>query len=334
MKIFAQISQDAPKRAVENALLRDVQTMLERLEPMLLDMGGPGMTMSSELKSVISSGGKRLRPILAYIGYRMGQSTVLPILPLMCMLELMHTTSLIHDDVVDGAWVRRGISTINATKGAAVAVQSGDYLLARAMEYLKFYKGTGINELLIQASEDMCLGELRQLKMRYEYQKQTTEIYFSQIKRKTASLLAASCMSGGIAGGLRYQRVNALKVYGEKLGIAFQLCDDLLDFSEEREFGKEPGQDLQNGIFTLPVLELLDRDIPVSTRELLLKKNKDKQDVKFLIDYVRESKALDNAKNMIRSSTAEAVEALSILPRSAEKSALIKLAVSLSDRHI
>lgn len=334
MKILTEITLNTRAKSRESILLGDVQNMLVRMEQMLLDLNELSAPIRFDLERIVTTGGKRLRPILAYLCYRLGRKTTLPILPLMCMLELMHTTSLIHDDVVDRATVRRGISTLNVTRGVTAAVQSGDFLLAKAMGHLKFYKGTGINEVLIQASIDMCLGELCQLKINDEPQKQTTELYFSQIYRKTASLLSASCVTGGIAGGLDQQRVEALKLYGEKLGIAFQLCDDLLDFSDQSEFGKRPGQDLQNGIYTFPLLELVKEDLPVIIKNLLLKKNKDHQDIKCLIDYVRKSKALESTKKMICSTTAEAIDALRSLPQCTEKVALTKIAVTLSDRYV
>ncbi|SHI03819.1 heptaprenyl diphosphate synthase [Sporobacter termitidis DSM 10068] len=334
MKAVTETIQKAVKISKNKELLEDIQAELERMRQMLLHMDIPCAPMQSDLERIIASGGKRLRPVLAYLCYRMGSDDRYPIQPLMCMLELMHTASLIHDDVVDNAVLRRGCATINATSGVDAAVQSGDFLLAEAMGYLHFYKGTGINEALVQASTEMCLGELRQLIARYESDYQTREEYFFQIYRKTASLIAASCFTGAVAGGLPESKANMLRVYGEKLGVAFQLCDDLLDFSEKQEFGKKPGQDLQNGIFTLPVLYLLEEEVPAAVKTRFRAKDKDDGDIRWLIDYVRASKALDYTKMVIRQKTAEAVDALRDFPQSKEKAALKELAVRLSGRHV
>jgi geranylgeranyl pyrophosphate synthase len=207
-------------------------------------------------------------------------------------------------------------------------------LLAQAMGYLPHYKGTGITEALIRASAEMCLGELFQLKVRCEPAKQTRKNYFLQIRRKTAGLLGASCFTGGIAGGLLDAQDEMLRAYGENLGIAFQLCDDLLDFTEQPEFGKKPGQDLLNGIFTLPVLYLLEEGVPSAVISMLMKKDKTERDIIYLIDFVRGSKALGLTKTLIRQKTAEAVNALGGFPDSAEKAALTELALRLSDRHV
>lgn len=347
MTILTDIKQKALRKPKNDVLMRDLQAEIMRMDHTLLALDGLDATddtgaalngasaskMRSDLERVIAAGGKRLRPILAYICFRLGGGQRLPILPLMCMLELMHTASLIHDDVVDGACLRRGSPTINATSGTMAAVGSGDFLLAEAMEYLHFYKGTGINEALVQASTQMCLGELRQLTARYEAENQTRAQYFLQIYRKTASLISASCFTGALAGGLPEIEAKMLKVYGEKLGVAFQLADDLLDFSATPEFGKTPGQDLQNGVLTLPVLYLLEEGAPSFVQELLRKKNRASSDISRLLNFIRQSKALEYTKSMIRRSTDEAVDALRSFPESAEKAALSELAVTLADRH-
>lgn len=322
------------RNAYQRELLEEIQAELELVEQKLLVTDKMDVPMSWDINRIISSGGKRLRPILAHLCYGIGGKKSFPVQPLMCMLELMHTASLIHDDVVDNAEVRRGCETINASTGKEAAVQSGDYLLAEAMSYLHFYKGTGINEALVQASADMCLGELYQLNTRYQLEMQTRETYFLQIYRKTASLIAASCYSGAIAGGLSELKANMLKIYGEKLGLAFQLADDLLDFAAKPEFGKTTGQDLLNGIFTLPVLFILEESVPESIKSMFMKKNKDTRDVIRLVEFLRESQALDYTRKIIRQLTAEAVKALRDYPESVEKAALTELAVNLSDRKV
>lgn len=334
MKIFKEMKRKPVETPKNKVLLEDIQAEIERMEKKITNLNGLGVPMCWDLKRVITSGGKRLRPILAYLCYRMGGSQKLQIQPLMCMLELMHTASLIHDDVLDSAELRRGYATINATSGSEAAVQSGDFLLAEAMTYLHNYKGTGINEALVQASTDMCLGELTQLNMRYDLGKQTRELYFSQIFRKTASLIGASCYTGAIAGGLSESKAKMLRIYGEKLGISFQLVDDLLDFSKKPVFGKRPGQDLQNGIFTFPILHLLEEGLAETIEGLLVKKNKDDRDIDRLIEFIRETKALDYTKLLIHQKTTEAVNAICDFPDSVEKTALMEVAKELAERQV
>lgn len=331
MKPAVLQKRDTP---VFGSLLRDLQGALVRMDRLLLPPNSLEEPLRGELVRVLTAGGKRLRPSLGYICSTLGQEARLPILPLMSMLELMHTASLIHDDVVDGAPMRRGIATINAVSGTATAIAAGDYLLAQAMDQLHYYKGTAISKTLAETSEDMCLGELSLLSSLNEAAPQTASAYFLQIHRKTASLISAACVCGGIVGGLGARQQDHLRQYGENLGCAFQLCDDLLDFSPGAGFGKSPGQDLKNNIFTYPVLYLLENGLPTGIVNLLLKKNKNDRDIHYLLSTIRDSAALPATAALIRKKTAEAVRALEFFPGSAGKSALLGLAENLSRRQV
>ena len=319
------------KRIKGSALYRDLQLTLEQLSDSLSEMAeSAGSTMNADLSSMLTSGGKRLRPILSYMCYRMGGSRKRDILPLMCMLELMHTASLIHDDVVDGAQMRRGKQTINSIRGDFAAVQSGDYLLAKAMELLHKYKGTGINEMLADVSYNMTMGEFRQQSMRYKLEEQSVETYYDLIRKKTALLLAASCWCGAVAGGMSTGDAQYLFNYGEKLGVAFQLRDDLIDYSDET--GKLPGQDVRNGMFTLPILTLTERGVPASVVGLLVSREKSDSEVQNLISYVRDSDALLQTEQVIGEKSREAILELECFPHSPEKKALSELVISLAER--
>jgi len=319
------------KRIKGNAFYRGLQGELQRLSDSLCAMAKcAGDTMSSDLSLVLTSGGKRLRPILANMCYRMAGSRKRDILPLMCMLELMHTASLVHDDVVDGAEMRRGRPTINNQRGDSAAVQSGDFLLAKAMELLHKYKGTGINEMLADVSYSMTMGELKQQSVRYDLEAQSIETYYDLIRKKTALLLAASCWCGAVAGGMGAGDAQCLFNYGEKLGMAFQLRDDLIDYSDET--GKIPGQDVRNGTFTLPILTLKERGVPASVEELLTRREKSGSEVQSLMEYVKNSDALLVAEQVVASMSREAVLELESFPDSREKKALSDLVISLAER--
>lgn len=211
--------------------------------------------MREDLLRVLLAGGKRLRPALSWAAYNlksdsMPQKKQYPILPLMVMIELMHSASLIHDDVVDQADVRRNVPTINATSGDKMAVKAADFILGRAMELLKVYKGSGIDERLAAVSEQMCLGELDQLK--HLNQDVTKEQYIRQIERKTALFIEAAAACGGMARGLDETILHALEQYGYHIGMAFQIKDDVLDEIGGDDFGKQRNQDLKRGLKTLP----------------------------------------------------------------------------------
>jgi len=320
------------KKIIGSVLYRDMQHTLEKMNESLGAMAASaGDRMSSDLSAMLLSGGKRLRPILAYVCYRIGGKRDIDITPLMCMLELMHTASLIHDDVVDGAGMRRGKHTINHQRGNFTAVQSGDFLLAKAMELLHTYKGTGINEMLADVSYNMTIGELEQQSMRYMLEQQSVESYFDLIKKKTALLLAASCWCGAIAGGMDAHEALSLFNYGEKLGLAFQLRDDLIDYSDKS--GKLPGQDIRNGTYTLPILLLAERGMLLSHKESLVKREKSESEVESLLEYVKRSEELTMAEQLVYSISMEAVAELGRFPDSLEKKGLSELALSLAERN-
>ena len=156
----------------------------EEMERILLSVCDDAGRHRDDLRRIVGAGGKRLRPMLAWVCWHMtGRKT--EIVPLMCMLELMHTSSLIHDDFVDNAPERRGVETISHAHGGTAAHECGDFLLAKAMEFLETYRGTGINEALSVVAQEMAFGELDQRAGLYRIRDLQTEQYLLRIKRKT-----------------------------------------------------------------------------------------------------------------------------------------------------
>ncbi len=316
-------------------LFGELQNMLTKMETELLDFRiGERPEMEDGLKGLIRAGGKRLRPCLAWVCYQMGTSQELPILPLMCMLELMHTASLVHDDIVDDAAYRRNVPTIHSLTNRRTAVESGDFLLGKAMEYLKVYRGTGINEILADVSAQMCRGEFSQMENLYQTAGQDEETYLMQCRQKTAYLIAASCSCGAAAGGLDQTQKDALRDYGEGIGIAFQLKDDLLDFTADQAFGKKRGQDLKNGIFTLPVLYAFSKHPDPAMIRLAERRDKTQADLEQILAYVKETKGIEYTLKRIDDVTKDAVSRLSVLPESMPKQALIRMAEALGQRTV
>ena len=345
-----QIQSQIKKQLNNDSLFDLMQSAIKEMEAQLKTLcRSDQIAMSEGLERMVMAGGKRLRPSLAWTCHQIGcrnshsksllsdtecKSRPLEIIPLMCMLELMHTASLIHDDVVDDAPTRRGVATIHQTSGRHGAVQSGDFLLGRAMEYLHLYRGTGINEALAEISLQMCLGEFQQMENLFCVEKQTLETYFEQIKRKTAYLLACSCYCGGIAGGLSKEECEALRRYGEQIGIAFQLKDDILDFTGTKSFGKQNGQDLKRGIFTYPVLYSFKNNPNQEMIRLAEKREKTEEELKTLLQYVHDSKGVEHTEFQIRVCSHEAIRALDVISDCPGKQALIKMAQTLVKRTV
>lgn len=236
-----------PNLIVPPTFKKGKELLEEQLEKICFTQNEP---MRQDLERVILSGGKRLRPAFSQAAYELSDNAPHPILPLMVMIELMHTASLIHDDVVDKGQMRRGVSTINATSGDKSAVRAADFVLGRAMELLKIYKGTGINEKLAAISEQMCLGELWQLDNLGRAISE--EEYMELIKKKTALFIEGAAYCGALAGGAADEDVKAVSEYGYNIGMAFQIKDDILDLTGGKKIGKKTGQDEEKGLMTLP----------------------------------------------------------------------------------
>ena len=320
-------------RKEQKELLAALQQALSEMEQKLADFSVPGdPELEQGLKRLIQAGGKRLRPSLAWVCYRMGEEPKLPILPLMCMIEWMHTASLIHDDVVDRAKTRRGVPALHTQFGEKRALAAGDLLLAQAMKELHIYRGTGINEALAEVSMHMCSGEFQQMRNRYRADRQSIEVYEKQIRNKTAYLIATACFAGAAAGGLSEKQTGALRAYGERIGTAFQLKDDLLDFTADADFGKKRGQDLISGIYTLPFLYACSDRPDASMLALAQKKEKSEKEVQTLISWTVEAGGIARTEERIREVSKEAVRCLDVLPESPCREALKSIALVLKER--
>lgn len=299
---------------------------LERLERELPEMCAGAMELEAPLRCAVTSGGKRLRPLLAFTCWRLAGEKM-PIMPLMLMLETMHTSSLIHDDLVDRAALRRGQPTIYASRGGLDALRAGDFLLARAMEKLVFYRGTGINEALSAVAQEMCLGEIEQRAGLFRLSGTAEADYYRRIGRKTALLMAESCRSGAVAGGADGVIAAALREYGFELGLAFQLRDDLLDYSAGT--GKSPMQDLRSGVVTLPLIYAAQADGEASA--LAEKREKQPEDIRRIMKSIKSTGAFSRTEAELKKHGGLAEAALAALPASAERDSLVLLAQTISE---
>ncbi|MGH7256489.1 MAG: polyprenyl synthetase family protein [Nitrospirales bacterium] len=206
---------------------------------------------------ILSSGGKRIRPLLLFLSARLCGYTGKDDLTLSSLVELIHTAALLHDDVVDDADLRRGRQTARRLWGNQVSILVGDYLYSKATCQIVALCNQTINEVLSEACRKMAEGEVLQLD--YNGKPLLTEAaYLHIVEFKTASLIAASCRLGAIIADASPEQQDALFRFGQHLGIAFQLADDTLDYAANGDLlGKTLGQDLRQGKATLPLLHLL-----------------------------------------------------------------------------
>ena len=206
---------------------------------------------------ILSSGGKRIRPLLLILCARLYGHIPKEYLVLGSLIEFIHTATLLHDDVLDEADLRRGQKTARRIWGNQTSILVGDYLYSQAMAQIAAFQNHGFNEVLAHACRKMAEGEILQLCA--NYQTEITEANYLQIvEYKTATLVAASCKVGAIIGGASLTEQEAFYRFGLNLGMAFQLADDRLDYmADGNRLGKSLGQDLKQGMVTLPLLHLL-----------------------------------------------------------------------------
>ena len=240
---------------VELLGLPALEDQLKRLEPLLVESVVTGDGFLDEVTThLLAAGGKRLRPVLALATATSGatEASREDLLGAVAV-ELVHLASLYHDDVMDEATVRRNVESVNARFGNLVAIVAGDFLLARSAE-IAASLGTEIAGLLAATLGELCQGQVAEVHAAFRVSR-TQDEYRRAIAGKTASLMATSCRIGALTGGLPRDQVDAFTQFGRSFGMTFQVRDDILDvIGTEAELGKPAGQDLAEGIYTLPVL--------------------------------------------------------------------------------
>ena len=217
---------------------------------------------------VLSSGGKRVRPALLLLAARLCGYQGDQAVPLASVVEFIHTATLLHDDVVDSATLRRGLASANTLWGNEASVLVGDFLFSKSFSLMVAVGSLDILRVLSDATTVIAEGEVMQLLCTGEIEL-TEERYITVVRSKTAILMAAACEAGAILGGAPPERQKALSDFGMSLGIAFQLMDDTLDYiATEEDFGKSIGHDLEEGKITLPLIHTL-RQCTESERSLI-----------------------------------------------------------------
>lgn len=206
---------------------------------------------------VLSSGGKRVRPALLLLASRLCDYRGDKAVPLASVIEFIHTATLLHDDVVDSATLRRGLASANTLWGNEASVLIGDFLFSKSFSLMVAVGSMDILKVLSDATTVIAEGEVMQLLCTGELDL-TEERYIDVVRSKTAILMSAACEAGAILGDVTVEKRKALADFGMSLGIAFQLMDDTLDYiATEEEFGKSIGHDLEEGKITLPLIHVL-----------------------------------------------------------------------------
>jgi octaprenyl-diphosphate synthase len=274
---------------------------------------------------ILNSGGKRIRPLLLILGARMYGYIQKDFLLLGSLIEFIHTATLLHDDVLDEADIRRGQKTARRIWGNHASILVGDYLYSQAMALIATFHNHGINEVLADACRKMAEGEVLQL-CANSRPDLTEADYLKIVEYKTATLLAASCKVGGIIGGASLEEQTALYRFGLHLGMAFQLADDRLDYAaDHHRLGKSLGQDIRQGMITLPLLHLLQTCSPPEhtwLQEKILSHSVDDHDLQTILALMKKQGSLAYAMVRARKYVEAATLDLEAFPDSTAKRSL------------
>jgi len=290
--------------------------------------------LQSVLAYLLSSGGKRIRPVVTLLSGDMLGADEENLLNLAAAVELLHTATLVHDDLIDGAMLRRGIPTLNTRWSPAATVLAGDYIFARAAG---FAAATNKVELMAVFSETLATivsGEITQLFN--SRGKACREDYYKRIYAKTASLFRASTYCAALISPVDQPVVNAMESFGYEIGMAFQIVDDILDFtSEQTTVGKPVASDLRQGLVTLPAICFAENYPDNADMQLVLNGvYDDVAGMNRLVDAIRASGAIQQAMQEARQFVDRGLAVIASLPDSTEHRALEELAHYIVDRDI
>lgn len=283
--------------------------------------------LAAVLQGLLRAGGKRLRPAVAILATRFHRAPPARVHSLAASVEMLHTATLVHDDVIDNALLRRGRPTLNASWSQGATILAGDYLFARAAAFAADTQNVRVVSIFARTLMIICDGELREIFGSRSWE-QIRRDYERRIEAKTASLFAAAAEAGAVLSGAPEEQAQALRRYGQELGMAFQMVDDVLDFAGEAErLGKPVGRDLRQGIITLPVI-LYSRRVGQHPllEQIAAGNGAAEETVAELVEEIRASPAIAEALEVAREHSQRAVAALSPLPAHPARDALQEIA--------
>ena len=316
-KFFKEISSDLKK--VE----KELDKVLKVNDPVL----------SQTCISLLQAGGKRIRPGFTLLSGKFFDYSFEKLLPIAVALEIIHMATLVHDDVVDASLIRRGRPTLVAGWGNEVSIATGDYLLAKALEQIVKINDNKLSAFMAKVCIDMCQGEILQLKYSYDIE-QNLKQYLYRIKRKTALLISLCCKLGAMACNADRRGIWIMSTYGHCLGIAFQIVDDILDITADpKVLGKPVGNDVRQGIITLPMIfALKDSKIAERLKELLASDQKTEAEVQEAVALIKQSDGIAKSNEIVQLYIKKGIKNLCELPNIPAKDAMIELAEFVGER--
>ncbi|MBP9152849.1 MAG: polyprenyl synthetase family protein [Flavobacteriales bacterium] len=283
---------------------------------------------------IVKRKGKQMRPMFVFLTAKMLSDTNDQTYRAATLIELLHTATLVHDDVVDDASKRRGFFSINALWKNKVAVLVGDYLLSRGLLLAVKHKDFHLLEITSNAVREMSEGELLQMEKARKLDI-TEEIYFNIIRQKTASLIASCCASGAASVSEDKEVIEQMRLFGETVGIAFQIRDDLFDYGSDANIGKPTGIDIKEKKMTLPLIYALNNSDRSEKRFIIntiKNHNTDEKRVAQVIDMVRQKGGIEYTVKRMKEFQQKALAMLESYPNNEARKSLVDLVNFVIDR--
>ncbi|MFO8055123.1 MAG: polyprenyl synthetase family protein [Bacteroidales bacterium] len=279
------------------------------------------------LRYIIRQKGKQIRPLFVFLSASLCGKITEHTCRAASLIELLHTATLVHDDVVDDSYERRGVFSINALWKNKISVLVGDFLLSKGLLLALDNNEFDLLKIVSEATREISEGELLQIE-RARKLDITEELYFDIIRKKTASLIASCCASGASSAGAPKDTVEKMRLFGEKTGIAFQIKDDLFDYEKMNATGKPTGNDLKEKKMTLPLIYFLqttDKNTKKNTIRTVKQHNKNPQKIREIITIVNKSGGIEYARKKMQGFKNQALDILFEFPPSQARDSLEKL---------
>lgn len=315
---------------LKDSLKPELARLNESLETLARSTDG---FLGDLLPTVLLGSGKRVRPALVFLSAKLGSAPINHVRVVAQAVELIHIATLVHDDIIDKAAMRRGLRTIYKEHGIDTAVLLGDHIYTYAFQTVAELGNANVLKLLAQSTSAMCQGEIDQLKNRYQFDLSEAD-YFSFIEKKTAALFGVSAQSGAILADQSEEIQNALHTFGLHLGIGFQIIDDLLDLTgDEAVVGKTLRTDLFNGKMTLPMIHYRDHSSSTSEmKKFFLSLDHPNGQIVDFIENLKRSESIQYAEDIAQYHVQEALSQLDQLPSGEPRELLTSLAQMLLRR--
>ncbi len=330
MQTLEKADQTAPLTLAES---QSLEAELDQIDELLREAASLNFPLLNELlKAIIGAGGKRLRPMMALLSAQLpgkpDQIEQLKLHQVAAAVEMLHTASLVHDDTIDEALLRRGAKTLNSTLSGGTVILVGDYLFAQSAILITRPGNPRVVKIFAECLATICDGELTQIFATHKWN-QSREEYYKRIYCKTAVLFATACELGSIMGEADEGMIAQMRRFGHLLGMGFQIIDDIIDFHPSEITGKATGGDLRQGIVTLPTMYFFEKAKPADAdfvKGLVERRDASEDDIKKAVELIRSSGAFEAAYAEAKDFIIRAKDLLAEMPASDARSRLLQIA--------